>query len=506
MTALSSSLGSFDVAIVGYGPVGATLGNLLGKAGLSVLILERDAGPSDLPRAVSFDLEIMRVFRSLGIADSIATIARPSTQGTHFMNAQGSTLLRRCGFNWLFHQPLLEAELRRGVERFSAVTVLQQHEVVTIDCNDHRALIKAKDCVSGMEHSFQARYVVGCDGARSFVRRRIGSSVEDLGSHQPWLVVDLLLNLESPAVQALPEYSVQWCDPERPMTFFWVGGNRRRWEIMLMPGDDPARMIEPATFWPLLSRWLGPADAELERSAVYTFHSLLAEGWRCGPLLLAGDSCHQMPPFLGQGLCAGLRDAVNLAWKLEAIIKNRGAPSLLNSYESERRPHVRAFIDLAIDLGAIIQATDKDAAAERDRRFAAGADTIFEYPRPQLGPGVWNGGPPPNGQLFPEARLKDSRHLEEQISCRFAVIGRPSDLAAVGPEIRNVWLRLGIEVISDLSAELLATLGEWHAAAVIVRPDGYVFGIAQDRAALERLTKQLAGLLSDTVSYVQPLN
>lgn len=499
MTAPPSPARTFDVAIIGYGPVGAALGNLLGKAGLSVLILERDAGPSTLPRAVSFDLEIMRVFRSLGIAEQISAIARPSTQGTHFINAKGETLLRRRGFNWLFHQPHLEAELRRGVERFSAVTVLEGHEVTAIDTNSHGALVTARDLASDAEASFEVRFVVGCDGARSFVRRQIGSAVEDLGSHQPWLVVDLLVDMESPAARALSEYSVQWCDPERPMTFFWVGGNRRRWEIMLMPGDDPARMTEPATFWPLLSRWLGPADATIERSAVYTFHSLLAEGWRRGPLLLAGDSCHQTPPFLGQGLCAGLRDAVNLAWKLEAILAGKARSDLLDTYESERRPHVRAFIELAVHLGGIIQATDKEAAAERDRRFAAGADKVFEYPRPQLGPGIWNGGPPPNGQLFPEARLADGRHIEEVVAGRFAVITPSSQFAAIAPRTRDVWRRLGVELISDISPELLAILGEWDAAAVILRPDGYVFGVAEDTAALDRLTEQLAGLLAATV-------
>lgn len=502
MTTLSSNGETFDVAIVGYGPVGAALGNLLGKAGLSVLILERDAGPSVSPRAVSFDLEIMRVFRALGIAEDIAAIARPSSQGTHFINAQGDTLLRRRGFNWLFHQPHLEAVLRRGVERYSTVVVRPLHDVTGINCNDRGALVTAKDLAAGTDLSFQARYVVGCDGARSFVRRQMGSSMEDLGSHQPWLVVDLLLDMDSPAARALPEYSVQWCDPERPMTFFWVGGNRRRWEIMLMPGDDPARMTEPANFWPLLSRWLKQTDATIERSAVYTFHSLLARGWRRGPLLLAGDSCHQTPPFLGQGLCAGFRDAVNLAWKLEAIVKKGATPEVLDTYESERRPHARAFIELAVKLGGIIQATDREAAAERDRQFVSGADKIFEYPKPQLGSGIWNGGPPPNGQLFPEARLNDGRYLEESAAGRFAVICHPFHVDMIGPETEGIWRRLGVAVISDLSQELMSTLSEWQAAAVFLRPDGYVFGIAGDDADLARLTEQLNAVLSDTLSGV----
>lgn len=500
MTASPSPSVTFDVAIVGYGPVGAALGNLLGKAGLSVVILERDAGPSALPRAVSFDLEIMRVFRSLGLADAITKIARHSTQGTHFINAQGETLLKRRGYNWLFHQPHLEAELRRGVERFSNVSVLQRHEVTAVDRHDGGALVITQDLASRTQRTFPVRYVIGCDGGRSFVRRALGSSMEDLGSHQPWLVVDLLVDKESPAVQALPEYSVQWCDPGRPMTFFWVGANRRRWEIMLMPGDDPERMTDPSIFWPLLSRWLGPTDATIERSAVYTFHSLLADGWRRGPLALAGDSCHQTPPFLGQGLCAGLRDVVNLAWKLDAIVKGKAGADLLDTYESERRSHVRAFIELAVHLGGIIQTTDKEAAASRDEHFATGPDKVFEYPRPQLGPGIWNGAPPPSGQLFPEARDKDGRHIEEAVSGHFAVVGRPSAIAGISSRAGEVWRRLEVKLIGDLSDDLLVILDEWRVDAVIIRPDGYVFGVAQNAVDLEELTLHLDKLLPPTIS------
>ncbi|MGV2181475.1 bifunctional 3-(3-hydroxy-phenyl)propionate/3-hydroxycinnamic acid hydroxylase MhpA [Rhizobium rhizogenes] len=486
---------SFDVVIIGYGPVGATLANLLGKAGLSVLILEREAGPSPLPRAVSFDLEIMRVFRSLGLEHAIETIARPSTDGTHFINAQGKVLLKRRGSNWLFHQPDLEAELRRGVARFDTIMVLQQHDVTSLEPDKDCILVRARDLITEKEREFHAHFVIGCDGARSFVRRQIGSSMEDLGSHQPWLVVDLLMDLSSPTVRDLPKYSVQWCDPDRPMTYFWVGGNRRRWEIMLLPTDDPERMADPSVLWPLLSRWIGPQDATIERSAVYTFHSLIAERWRCGALMLAGDSCHQTPPFLGQGLCAGIRDVANLAWKLNAIIKGVAEPDILDTYESERRPHAKAFIELAVHLGSIIQTTDKAAAVERDHRFATGADKVFEYPRPQLGQGIWDGGPAPSGQLFPETLLADGHYLEERLAGHFAVIGHRNSLEALDPRIRAVWNDLDMVVIDDPSFDLIATLIDWNVEAVILRPDGYIFGLAEDIVALSKLTVQLTGLL-----------
>ena len=325
-----------------------------------------------------FDGEVMRIFQSAGLAEKIAAVVRASSQGMHFVNGEGRTLMIRRGIdgpgphgwagNWYFHQPILEGVLREGLKRFANVRVHLGHEVASVDDLD-------------------ARYVVGCDGARSLVRQAIGSRHLDLGLHQPWLVVDLLCDPDSPRVKALPDYTVQLCDPARPMTVVNVGGDRRRWEIMLMPGDDPARLTDPDVFWPMMTRWLGPEDARLERAAVYTFHSVVQEGWRKGRLLLAGDSCHQTPPFLGQGMCAGMRDAANLAWKLAAIVKDGAPDALLDTYESERLPHVR---DLHRSrrraLGAVLQETDREAAAARDRRFEAGAE-MFDFPQPQLGPG-----------------------------------------------------------------------------------------------------------------------
>jgi 3-(3-hydroxy-phenyl)propionate hydroxylase len=433
-----------DVAIIGCGPVGALLGNLLGQAGLRVDIYERDREIYSLPRAVHFDGEVMRIFQSTGLADEIAAAARSSSRGMHFVNAEGRTLLIRRGIegpgphgwanNWYFHQPTLEQILRRGLARFRNVTLHLGHEVTDLD-------------------AVKARYVVGCDGARSLVRRAIGSKQHDLGLHQPWLVVDLLCDPASPRVRALPEYTIQLCDPARPMTVVNVGGRRRRWEIMLMPGDDPARLTEPGIFWPMMTRWLGPADATLERAAVYTFHSVVQEGWRKSRLLLAGDACHQTPPFLGQGMCAGMRDASNLAWKLES-----GDDALLDSYESERRPHVQAFIELAVKLGAILQETDPAKAAERDRRFEAGAE-MFDFPQPGLG-----GTKEPVGTIFSQPRLADGRLMDEAIGQRFAIVGDSSLFPG----------RDGVR-LDGVGKEWLAERG---LRAALLRPDRYVAEVA----------------------------
>lgn len=445
-----------DVAILGYGPVGALLANLLGQAGLSVAVYERDTAIHPLPRAVHFDGEVMRIFQSAGLAEHIALAARPSSQGMHFVNAAGQTLIVRRGIdgpgvhgwpnNWYFHQPFLEQILRDGVGRYPQVEVHLGREIVDVS-------------------ELDARYIVGCDGARSLVRRAIGSSTCDLGLHQPWLVVDLLCDPSSRRVKSLPDYTVQLCDPARPMTIVNVGGARRRWEIMLMPGDDPAQVAEPGVFWPLIERWLWPEDARLERAAVYTFHSVVQEGWRKGNLLLAGDACHQTPPFLGQGMCAGMRDAANLAWKLSAVLRGGAPESLLDTYESERAPHVRAFIELAVKLGAVLQETDAAAAATRDARFKAGAE-MFDFPQPQLGPGCRTDAPSPVGTIFPQPRLANGRLMDDAIGQHFAIVGETGLLASSRPDA---------VLLPGTGAEWLARHG---VRAALLRPDRYVFDVA----------------------------
>ena len=295
-------------------------------------------------------------------------------------------------------------------------------------------------------------------------------------------------------MQGLPAYTVQHCDPARPMTYCNVTGDRRRWEIMLMPGDDPAEMVKPERIAQLVARWLRPEQAEIERAVIYTFHSVIAQGWRRGPLLLAGDAAHQTPPFLGQGMCAGIRDVANLAWKLQAIHAGRAEDGLLDSYESERAPHVHAFIDLAVKLGAIIQTTDPAAARERDARFTAGAPEIFEFPAPRLGPGVWQGASAPVAQVFPQPALDDGRLLDAVVGPHFAVIATPALLGAVGESTRAWWRWQQVVQVPATDATLQAWLQQHGVAAVLLRPDRYIAGVAQDAAALERLTQSLPWL------------
>ena len=488
----------FDVAIVGLGPTGATLANLLGGAGRSVLVLEKEAGIFPLPRAIHFDGEVLRIFQSAGLRDQTLAISRPGIQGMHFVNGAGETMLIRggtaaagphgCANNYYFHQPQLEAVLREGLTRFPNVEVKLRHELISVEQDDQATSLTYRSAASGEIHAARARYVVGCDGARSVLRQSIGSPMVDLGLRQPWLVFDVVL--EQPL--DLPAYTVQHCDPRRPMTYCNVVGNRRRWEIMVLPDDDREAMVEPQNLWKMVAPWVQPDQARLERAAIYTFHSVIADGWRDRRLFLAGDACHQTPPFLGQGMCAGIRDASNLAWKLDAVLTGRAPDALLDTYESERKPHVRSLIELAVRLGDIIQTTDPALAADRDARFKSGGPEIFELPPQLLGAGAFDPTMPElAGRPFPQPQLEDGRLLDELLQRRGAIIGSRQALSAASPETAERWQRSGAIVIDRPDPRLQDWLHAHDASAVILRPDRYIVGVARTGADLDRISQYL---------------
>ncbi len=458
-----------DVAIIGYGPVGATLANMLGQRGLSVLVLEREAAAYHLPRAVHFDDEVMRVFQTIGLAEAIEPTTHVSP-GMRFVDAEGKLLLdwprpttrgpQHWHASYRFHQPDLEDVLRRGVARFPNVTVRPRTEVFALDEAPGQVTIRAEELASGRLLRIPARYVVGCDGARSTVRRFMGAPMEDLGFHEPWLVVDLILTRPRPD---LGDASVQHCDPARPATYVRGTGDRRRWEIALLPGEDAAAMCQPENVWRLLSRWIGPDDARIERAAAYVFHSAIATRWRAGRLLLAGDSAHLTPPFLGQGMCAGIRDVANLGWKLAAVLGGAD-DTLLDSYQAERSPHVRAYIERAVALGGLINTRAMDQALS----LAGGGGRISSI-RPRLGDGVSAGWTEATGTIAPQPRLSCGRLLDEVAGDGFALLARPGTESAItDPAVQPFLDQLG-------------------AMAVLLRPDRYILGAARDARELAQL-------------------
>ncbi|MEO0438518.1 MAG: bifunctional 3-(3-hydroxy-phenyl)propionate/3-hydroxycinnamic acid hydroxylase [Pseudomonadota bacterium] len=384
-----------DIGIVGLGPVGAALAILCARAGLRVAVLERDREVYRLPRAVAMDHEVQRQINFLGVSEAFRAASQDSI-GYEFVNAEREIIVARypppvlppTGFPWarVFHQPSLETALRSQLTDCPSATVALGVTVTDLAQERDRVTIELES-ESGERRSLNCSYLVGCDGGRSMVRRNINhalnTSMDDLGFDEPWLVVDVRL---ADGINELSKVGVQLCDPTRPTTSVQSGPGRHRWEFMILPGDDRKEITKPESILSWISNWVDPALVTLERQAVYQFHGLVAKKWRDRRVLMIGDAAHQMPPFLGQGLCTGFRDAFNLAWKLNEVVQGVADERLLDTLELERRPHVTQITHDAIGLGRLVCATDEEAAAIRDQEMKAGHDQAGEslFPKPPI--------------------------------------------------------------------------------------------------------------------------
>lgn len=459
-------------------------------------MLEKEAAAYHLPRAVHFDDEVMRLFQSLGLADTLLPYLALST-GMRFLAPDGRIILdwsrlqptKPHGWNssYRFHQPELEDVLRHGLKRWPSVTVRERCEAFAVDEQVDSAVIRFEDLSSGKLQAVTARYVVGCDGARSLIRRLIDSGLVDLGFHERWLVVDVVLKRPRPD---LGDISIQFCDPQRPATYVRGVGDRRRWEITLKD-DEPSLMAEPTHVWSLLSRWITPDDATLERSAVYTFHSVIAETWRHGRLLVAGDAAHQTPPFLGQGMCAGMRDAANLGWKLAGVLRGEFGDDLLETYQAERFPHVREYIELAVKLGGIINTKAADVALPNTSRNAENAQQL-RVEKPRIGRGFHFGRSDQIGRLITQPALSDGTRLDDRVGSRFCLLIE-RDLAAALPAALARELDARGVCVDSTHPEVADWLRSTGHRAVLARPDRYVFGTADDAAELAALVAAAGG-------------
>lgn len=471
---------TFDVAIIGYGPVGATLGHLLGLCGVKTLILDRETEPYPLPRAVHFDDEVMRVFQAIGLAEEVAAKSRVNI-GMRFVDPTGKLLLDwprpqqvgRQGWHasYRFHQPDLEAILRRAMPSRDSVTVRLGCEVTEVIDHGNHCTIQVND--NGPV--IRAGYVIGCDGARSMVRQSMASDMLDYGFHERWLVVDLLLNHPKPE---LGDWSIQHCDPDRPTTYVRGPENRRRWEISLKQGENTEQMTTPAEIWRLLAKWITPDEATLERAAVYTFHALIAKDWRRGRLFLAGDAAHQTPPFMGQGMCAGIRDVANLAWKLALVVQGKAGEGLLDSYQSERMLNAEAYITTAVRLGGLINTAGTRAALEAAFPTPDGSARM-ESIAPPLGAGIGTGNHA--GRLFGQPRMSNGDLLDNACGYR-------SVLVVTDDLVDEASLPQGLRLITQKDApDVAQELTLLGVKAALIRPDAYIQGTATDKESLDAL-------------------
>ena len=486
-----------DVVVVGGGPVGLTLSILLAQRGRSVTILERQPEPYPLPRAVHFDHEIGRILQSAGIGSTLAEISEPADI-YEWRNSNGTTLLRlgRVGAGpsgWplssMFHQPTLDAALEQrardlgvDIRRGCAVTDFSQHDdLVAIATND-------ANVVNG-------RYVVGCDGANSTVRNVLDVSMTELGFFYDWLIVDVVLHDD----REFNPLNLQICDPARPTTVVSGGPGRRRWEFMRLEHETLSEL--EARAWELLEPWdVRPDNANVDRLAMYTFAARHAERWRQGRVLLAGDAAHQMPPFAGQGMCAGIRDAANLAWKLDLVLTGNAPDALLDSYDQERLPSARQAIEFSVELGKVICVPDPIEAATRDEAMAplVGAEPTDAPALPGIAAGIIDPSSPHAGMLFPQGTI-EGRRFDDVHGAGWRLVTIDPAPTALDPSISEWFAAIGGRVVTVAVDD--GVYGRWFtehdATAALQRPDFHVYGTADSPAAAATLIEHLRTRLAN---------
>jgi 3-(3-hydroxy-phenyl)propionate hydroxylase len=472
-----------DIIVVGGGPVGVTMALLLARHGFAVRVLERATEIYDLPRAIVMDDEIQRVFQNAGLTDGLAAITTP-LRGAEFVRTDGERIIGTelsddttwpLGHhpNVTYYQPELEAFLRSSAVD-AGVDLRLGVEVEAIRQDGDRVSVTE---AGGSTHS--ARWLVAADGASSATRKQLGIAFVDQGYDQDWLVLDVRLRRPVPT---LPRFVQQICDPDRPTTFVVGHADYRRWEFQLQPGERRDEMIEPDRVWELLRPWLTSDDAELIRAVVYRFHATVAERMRDGRVFLAGDAAHQMPPFLGQGLCSGVRDAANLAWKLQLVERGLARDEVLDTYGDERLPHSAGVVAHAVDIGKLI-----DQLSGRVEH-GTGIDSAYGggRPFPRLEHGLLVGGHAAVGRQVHQPEI-DSTRLDDLIGDGFGIIVD----AATGSGVHDVvarWDGLArVVVVPEGSIPNALPPG----GAVIVRPDRYVAAVAHDADELATISTDL---------------
>ncbi|MEU9233179.1 bifunctional 3-(3-hydroxy-phenyl)propionate/3-hydroxycinnamic acid hydroxylase [Streptomyces subrutilus] len=518
-----------DVVIVGNGPIGAALSVLIAQRGWRVTVLERRPRPYRLPRATSFDGETARLLAGTGIGPDIGRVTEPAN-GYQWQTAAGAVLLdigfTTCGpYGWpdanTMHQPALEELIAARVKGLAGITVLRGHEVVGLADGEERVEVTAS-ADDGTTRVLSARWVVGCDGANSFVRDHLDVPVTDLGFSYEWLLCDV--ELRRP--REFTPSNVQICDPARPTTVVASGPGRRRWEFMRLPGESAAELNREETAWRLLAPFgVTPDTATLLRSTTYIFQARWADQWRVGHVLLAGDAAHLMPPFAGQGMCSGIRDVVNLAWKLDLALRGLADESLLDTYTQERRAQAKEAILSSVQLGRMICVTDPAAAAERDATVLAGRrgrPAGRPEPAKPLTDGLLHRVPgaeaagAPAGAVVPQGRVNGpggSGLFDEVVGRGFVLLttvdphtvldeDRLSFLTGLGAHVVRLLPPgqapegagdvVGVVDTDDVYGPYLARYG---ATCLLVRPDYHVFGAASGPDGAAALVDDLRGML-----------
>ncbi len=519
-----------DVVQLGLGSVGLTVAAVMGQTDHSVAVVERHENLYGLPRAGHIDHEIVRILQSLGCHEPVLEDSYPTLEYV-WVNAGGETLLE---FDWgakgisgwhsdyMQYSPVLEDALADRVRESPNVDAFMGWEFAELhERGDHvevvirrmeRAPGAANPVPTDETRTLRGRYVIAADGANSAVRRQLGVERDDLEFNQRWLVVDARKKRE-----LYFDFDCgQICDPRRPTTILPLGKRHRRWEWALLPGETVEEFERPETAWRLLND-LGVTadDVEFVRQLVYTFEARTARDWRRGRVFLVGDAAHTMPPFMGQGMCSGMRDAKNLAWKLDLVLRGLAPEDLLDTYQEERRPHTHDWTVISLEAGKIPGTLDPEAARERDERFRAGwRPPLPDFP--QLVGGVLArdlaGNPAaPAGELGLQGRVErdgetglfdalfDAGGAWQVIS----TVGDPRSalgdaridfLESIGTVFAHVALGAEGDAI-DVGGHYADYFAERGIEVVVNRPDFYVFGgasLEDSPALIDELARRLA--------------
>lgn len=546
-----------EVVIVGLGPTGLTLANLLGRRGIDVLVLEREPHYYGLARAVYTDDEGMRIFQTAGVADELA--ADMNTDSTvQWVRGDGRVLARFTQVDrplgWpvsnFLYQPYLENSLERALERYPHVRVRRGRSVTDVDQDADGVLIDHEHCTSsgygagpleiepGTRERVRAKYLVGCDGGRSVVRTRLGIDMSGTSFPERWLVVDLEARDGVDAFRHLPYFDFV-CDPAMPIVSCPQPGGHHRFEFMLREDQTKEEMEDPATVERHISRFVDTTEVRVLRKLVYTFNAVVADSWSDRRILLAGDAAHMTPQFIGQGMNSGVRDADNLSWKLTAILRHGADPAILDSYESERRPHAKAMIDLSVlnktlvSLGNPVLAAARDIALTTAMRVPGLGGWIRGAkmkPAPRFRRGAYLGMDRPilfgiEGRLAPQPLVRTYNgkleRFDDTLGLGFALLGYGVDprttlgagdletLRAVGARFVTLYPVGGrpqgkpgdgrddvtdIEDHTDVLTRWLRHARVRPGAVVLIRPDRFVFGTATPEnapALITAVTRQL---------------
>ncbi|MBS2531374.1 bifunctional 3-(3-hydroxy-phenyl)propionate/3-hydroxycinnamic acid hydroxylase [Catenulispora sp. NF23] len=478
-----------DVAVIGCGTTGLALGRLLELEGLRVAVIDRGRMPMARPRATHVDDETMRAFQTLGLQHlekdfSLVGMYR------HY-DSQWRTVME---FDWhrgrteqgwqsdyMFHQPDFEAVLRGYAHNYANAGTYFGWEVTTLKDAGDSVLVNVREIATAQDRQIRASFVVGCDGANSSVRELMGSTQIDHNATHRSLIIDIIPFVAKDELAGRDAF-IQGAI-RNPLTFAPIAAPRLRFELMLRPDDDSAAFERTEKAYEVLSPWFSPDEYRMLRCDVYEWRSLTATPWRAGRLLLAGDSAHTMPPHLGQGMCSGIRDATNLAWKLGRVIRGDSPIELLDTYETERRPHVGAYTTLAAEWANKIEAL----VASADEPPVVRAEAL----RPRLGPGVRDDTNELAGTLSAQPRTASGRLLDDVVGYRFAVVGDPVVLSGTSDRTKAMLESLDAQVLQEFSGEVRDWVRSLGAAAVIIRPDRYLFGAVGDSAELDVLVAAL---------------